>query len=159
KSSFTALETSALKRFGAGLTFQVSYTWSHAIDNQGDPLVGGQFSERAFQVQFDPSGDRGNSDFDQRHNLTYNVLWQTPRLQRRGWLGAIASRWQFAGIAGYRSGFPFSVIARPRAFVTDAGPLILSRADFKGGDPKPPQRQEFPGGVILLDRSLFANTA
>ena len=137
------------------MQFQVSHTWSHAIDNQGDPLVSPFSRERGFQRQFDASGDRGNADFDQRHNLVVNLLWQIPRLRPAGWAEALLSGWQLAGIAGFRTGFPLTVVTRPRGFAPDAGPLIQPRADFLGGQDRLAQPRPAPGGVILLDRTRF----
>ena len=60
----------------------------------------------AFVRQFDAAGDYGHSDFDQRHNLVFNFIAQIPP-----GLGVpgIFSGWQAAAIAGFRSGFPFTV--------------------------------------------------
>ena len=61
------------------LQLQASYTLSHTIDNQSEPLAGEFFNfnfmgntgaqSAAFTRQFDSSADRANSDFDQRHNV------------------------------------------------------------------------------------------
>ena len=57
-SNYVALETALRRQFKKGLQFQVSYTYSHAIDNQSDVLEGvrvgpGIFSEASFTRQFD----------------------------------------------------------------------------------------------------------
>ena len=150
-SDYLALQTSVLKRFSQGLQFQVSYTWAHAIDNQGDPLVSAQTLRPGFQVEADAAGDRGNSDFDQRHNLIFHGLWQTPRYAGKRWLGG----WQFAGIAGYRTGFPLTVVSNFRGSAAGFGALVLPRADFLGGRPEPASPVLVPGGKLLLDPSRF----
>ena len=77
---------------------KVAYTWSHAIDNQSEPLAGEFFDlsftraaggisglgRAAFSRQFDSRGDRGNSDFDQTHNLTFTAIWEIPGRVFRG---------------------------------------------------------------------------
>lgn len=158
-SNYLSLETGLRRRFSAGLQFQVSYTWGHAIDNQSDPLVVPQARERGFQGQFDSAGDRGNADFDQRHNLMVHLVWQAPRLRQAGWVGALLSGWQLADITGYRSGFPLTVVARPRGFVPGLGPLVQPRADYLGGDVQLPQPRAVPGGLVLLDRGRFTDPA
>ena len=71
---------------------QATYTWSHTIDNQSDPLVGDFFnlsfsniqanspstSRASFSEQFNPTADRGNADFDQRQNLVLLGYWNLP---------------------------------------------------------------------------------
>jgi hypothetical protein len=81
-SNYNALAAVTRYRASRG-QLQVSYTWSHSIDNQSDALIGDFFNlnftaiqstagpsgRSSFSRQFDPRADRGNSDFDQRHNL------------------------------------------------------------------------------------------
>jgi Carboxypeptidase regulatory-like domain len=108
-------------RYSAGRAyFQAAYTWSHAIDNQSDPL-NGDFTDlrpgapsphvSAFPLQFRSGMDRGNSDFDQRHNVVFSGTWTSGR----GFFGTRLSRfardWRFSALGSLRSGFPFSVTA------------------------------------------------
>lgn len=151
-SNFLSLQTGLLRRFSRGVQFQISHTWSHAIDNQGDPLVALESRERGFQREFDAGGDRGNADFDQRHNLVFNLLWQAPVVRRWGWLGTALSGWQIADMTGYRTGFPVNVISSARS-----GTLLLPRADYLGGETRLAEPRAAPGGKILLDRSRFAS--
>ena len=87
----------------------------------------------------------------------FNFVAEAPKF--RGWR-RLFGRWQAATIAGFRSGFPFSVNTN-ELFIPRSGGLLLSnRADFLGQDPdeaflsNPPQ---IPGGggVVLLDKSKF----
>ncbi len=110
-SNYNALTAVVRYRMERGMV-QGSYTWSHTIDNQSDALVGDFFNlnfttiqagsayrriRAAFSRQFDPAADRGNSDFDQRHNFVIFSYWDLPgalrgfamehavrRLDRRG---------------------------------------------------------------------------
>lgn len=156
RSSYLSLQTRVFRRMSRGLQFLASYTWSHAIDNQGDPLIVPQAQQRAFQVQFDSQGDRGNADFDQRHNLVWHAIWETPRAPRR-LLGALLSGWQIAAIAGYRSGFPLTVVARSQGFLSNEGPVMQPRADYLGGPVPPPNQRGVAGGKYVLDPSRFAD--
>ena len=99
------------------LSMQASYTWSHSIDLQSEALAGDFFDlaftrgssvesrlgVSAFSREGDARGDRGSSDFDQRHNATFFALWQ-PR-----WLPG----WRLGSMAALRSGFPYTVFAIP----------------------------------------------
>ena len=104
--------------------FQIAYTWSHSIDHQSEPISGDFFNLlftrvgggarqgiSALSQEFDLRGDRGNSDFDQRHNLVFFSVWELPGAfsgRRVGWL---FRDWKFSQLAAFRSGFPFSLVA------------------------------------------------
>jgi hypothetical protein len=147
--------------------FYGAYTWAHAIDNQSDPLAGDFFdldftrirpvAERrvaAFTRQFDANVDRGNADFDQKHNLVMFSTWDLSKLPR--WARALRG-WQLSHLAGFRTGFPFTVIAAstlPRS----GGILMNNRADLmresglvRGSAP------DVVGGRLILDRDAFAH--
>jgi hypothetical protein len=97
-----------------------NYTWSHAIDNQSDPLNGDftdlRTSQTAVQYstfvrQFDSRSDRSSSDFDQRHVLIFDGSWSS------GSVGPgprnLLSNWRLSALGALRTGFPFSVYAQP----------------------------------------------
>jgi hypothetical protein len=174
-SSYTALAALARYRAARG-QFHVSYTWSHSIDNQSDPLQG-HFDDLQFvrsggrgnnlaslTRQFDSRADRGSSDFDQRHNLVFYSLWDLPSPAREGWLRHLLNGWQAAQIAGFRSGFPYNLIATsflpacPGEEAPGAATLVRNRPSLLPGRqallaaPEP-----VPGGVKLLDESSFCN--
>jgi hypothetical protein len=148
------------------LTLQGSYTWSRSIDNQSDPLgaeatnlgasaVGGtsQSAVRsAFAVQYNSNADRGNSDFDQRHNVFLLGIWQS---DRRSWY---ARGWQFSWLAAFRTGFPYSVES-PQGFdfiygvaaVQDQRADLFNPAGVYLANPKPAA-----GGKYLINGSAFS---
>ncbi|PYV65364.1 MAG: hypothetical protein DMG97_32475, partial [Acidobacteria bacterium] len=72
-SDYVGLEVGLRRRFSRGLEAQVSYTYSHAIDNQSDIFEGvrtdprgNQFALATFTRELDPRVDRGSANFDQR---------------------------------------------------------------------------------------------
>src|SRR5262249_18999948 len=85
-SAYHALTAVARFRSRRG-QFQLAYTWSHSIDNQSEPLSGDFYDLSAtkeippvsgsvgFRREFDSAGDRGSSDFDQRHTLVVFSVW------------------------------------------------------------------------------------
>jgi hypothetical protein len=124
----------------------------------------------AFVRQFDAQGDYGNAAFDQRHNLVFNFIAQIP--QQLG-VPSIFVGWQAAAIAGFRSGFPFTVTSRvpnpsgppaPSGFhdvyaEPGRGLLINNRADYLGSEESGaflPEPTPVEGGLILLDATRFA---
>jgi hypothetical protein len=130
---------------------QVSYSWSHAIDNQSDALGGDFFNlgftnalqsstassqPAQFTREFDSRIDRGSADFDQRHNLVAYSLWNIPPLFASSRAARWFRNWELAELAALRSGFPFSV-----------------NTPFRLGDPIPVNRADLnaSAGVYLHD--------
>jgi hypothetical protein len=112
-STYDGMLVSLRKRFSSGLQFDFNYTWSHALDN-GSSVVntvsGGLVCDLTnLRVC------RGNSDFDIRHLVNANFIYELPfgRGQRfgkesAGWLNQIIGGWEVSGIFTARSGLPFS---------------------------------------------------
>jgi hypothetical protein len=157
-SNYLALQSAIRRRFDRGLQFQVSYTYSHAIDNQSDIFEGlrvgpnpRQFVLARFTRQFDARVDRGNANFDQRHNLIFNAIWELPqRPFARGFAQWLLNGWATSIIGGYRSGFPVTVLGGT------APGLRNNRADFVGAEPVI-SRRAVNEGVQWLERSDFRN--
>ncbi|HKD08405.1 MAG TPA: carboxypeptidase regulatory-like domain-containing protein [Bryobacteraceae bacterium] len=163
---------SALARYRTrSLLFQAAYTWSHSIDNQSDPLTGdffdlnfsaiaagGQTGPRsAFTRQYDSSGDRGSSQFDQRHNLFLLGIWrpeprwQTARFLTRGW--------SFSWLAAFRTGTPYTVNATSPDVPDSGGAILNQRADQISPNATYSNPIPGPGGVYLLNPAAFATPA
>ena len=165
-SDYVALEASLRRRFSRGLQAQVSYTYSHAIDNQSDlfegPRIGplpDEFALATFTRAFDSGADRGNADFDQRHNLVFNAIWElpAPRFQSR-WPNWLLRGWTTSVIGAYRSGFPLTVIGfpDPTASFDPTAQLANNRVDFLGGSVRAgPGAGPVTGGVQFLNENAF----
>jgi hypothetical protein len=164
-SNYNALEVSLRRHFSRGLQYQASYTWSHAIDNQSDVFEGlptdprtGAFALASFTRQLDAQVDRGNANFDQRHNLVVNAVWNIPS-PRVGalWANRLLNNWSVSLIGAIRSGFPVTVISN--SFLADPQTgLLNNRLDFIGAPGQPytlAHPVAVPGGVQWLDPSLF----
>jgi hypothetical protein len=112
-ASYNAFTAKAEKRFSQGLTFLMSYTWSHAIDDGAGTLDDGAGSLRD---NYNISLDRGNSQYDLRHNFITSFVYDLPfgrgRAHGNGMhpvANAILGGWQVGGILFVRSGQPYSV--------------------------------------------------
>ncbi|MCC7157442.1 MAG: TonB-dependent receptor [Bryobacterales bacterium] len=74
---YNGLAVQLQKRYSHGLTFQVSYTWSHAIDNanqQGASWnIGSNFNNATYAGNY--AFDKGSSSLDQRHRAVINWVW------------------------------------------------------------------------------------
>jgi Carboxypeptidase regulatory-like domain len=102
-----------------GLQFDFNYVYSKSIDIGSDservPTFGGL---SAIINTWDPKGLRGPSDFDLRHQINSNWVYDLPigRGKRFGhdWNRAadlFLGGWELAGIYRWTSGFPFSIDA------------------------------------------------
>jgi hypothetical protein len=134
-SSYNGLLVSLRKRFSKGLEFDFNYTLSHSIDNQSS-VVNTVFGGLVCDARNNRSC-RGNSDFDIRHNINANWIYELPfghghRLGggAPGWANAVIGGWAFNGIAQFRSGLPFGTTTGsfPVGFVFDS-PAVLNSSD------------------------------
>jgi hypothetical protein len=101
-SNYQALQLQYRRQLARGLQSQVSYAWSHSIDND---------SSDAFLVWFAPGfSDRGSSDFDARHSLTTSASYEFPQAAAAAPLGRWLRGWGMDTILHARTGFPISVL-------------------------------------------------
>ena len=131
-SHYNGLQFTAMKRMGHGLQGQVNYTWSHCLDTVSN---GGflQFSAGGILSPLPGELDRdyGSCDYDIRHNLTGQYVYQLPLKVRSHSLGYALNGWQLSGTAFWHSGVPFSVLSTPysasgQGIVQGSGPQFAS---------------------------------
>jgi hypothetical protein len=138
-SHYNGLQFTAMKRMGHGLQGQVNYTWSHCLDTVSN---GGflQFSAGGIlsPLPGELGRDYGNCDYDIRHNLTGQYVYELPLKIREHKLGYALNGWQISGTAFWHSGVPFSVLSTPysangQGIVQGSGPQFASMV--RGVDP------------------------
>jgi Carboxypeptidase regulatory-like domain/TonB dependent receptor len=107
-SSYNALVLQLRKRFSKGFQGGVSYTWSHAIDdNQGGGSSNLFFAGVANTYNGDYKFDKGNSSLDQRHKLTINFIEQPTFTHRDGaFYKYVVNNWQLSVLTTLASGRP-----------------------------------------------------
>ncbi len=131
-SNYNALQATVRKRFARGLTFNLNYTWSHALDE------GGLAFGTAAQDDSNPRDAYGNADFDARHVLEFDYTYQLPTSAK---LPAVVFKgWQINGMTQMRSGLSVNVTcgcdsmrigsASSRANVVPGAPLKPSSVDI-----------------------------
>jgi hypothetical protein len=112
KSNYNGLTGSVNRRFTAGFSGTLNYTWSHSIDDVSNGGVLPYSFNDSFLNQIDPSSlarlNRGNSDYDVRHNISANYVWELP-FKTSGMMNRLVSGWVFAGTVFWRSGYPYTV--------------------------------------------------
>jgi hypothetical protein len=116
-SIYHALQTNFTKRYSHGVQFNLSYTWSHSIDdNSADPgsTAGGgkpDVPNTGFIVQGTSrrlAENRSSSDFDRRHRFSSSFVWNIPT---GGMTNRLVDGWQIAGFVQAQSGSPYSIIS------------------------------------------------
>ena len=104
-SSYHALQAQLRRSVGA-LQLNVSYTYSHSIDDASD---GGVFGDGGILNAFDPHAFRASSNFDERHLFSVSYIYDLPFFKGSGLGNRLLGGWQLSGIAGWQTGTPFSV--------------------------------------------------
>src|SRR5262249_26310460 len=56
-----------------------------------------------------PNVDRGRSDFDIRHNLRFNTIYDLPGPASNRILGLLLKGWSVSGILSLQTGYPFTI--------------------------------------------------
>ena len=132
KSDYNGLLISLQKRFSQGYQFDFNYTFSKSLDNNSsvaNTVFGGLICDLR-----NPDLCRGPSDFDIRHLINVNGIWELPIGRGRyfgknmnGFLDAVFGGFALSGIYTYRSGLPFSpnTGSFPVGFVLDS-PAVLT---------------------------------
>jgi hypothetical protein len=116
RAQFHGLTFSLRRAFANGLGFDFNYTWSHSIDYGSAAESGAGQQGAAIQNIFNVKEFRGSSDFDIRHNVAANLLYELPIGHNKfflraapAWLNSIAGGWQISSVIRYRSGLPTAV--------------------------------------------------
>jgi hypothetical protein len=115
-ASYHALTASLRRQMRNGIYFDFNYTWSHSIDNGSAAESGAGQQGAAIQNIFNTNEFRGSSDFDMRHNISANVVYDLPFGKGRtlfsnasSWMNQIVGGWQVSGVARYHTGLPTTV--------------------------------------------------
>ncbi len=147
QSFYNSGQVSISRHYSHNLSWQVSYTLAHSIDDASvDLQVESVNDPPGSQSIFDRKGSRGRSSFDIRHNFAANAAYQMPG--RGGLLGG----WQIAAVASVHSGVPFTpVLAFDNADIQSL--LIPERPDLVGN----PYAGSCPNGARLGVPSCWFN--
>jgi hypothetical protein len=163
-SNYNAGIVRVRRRFERGLTMGLAYTYGKSIDDMSlDPVAassGGGLSSTNSRTPIDVNNfriDRARSDFDDRHVVVANLLYEFPFGRGRKWgsswpglLDEVLGGWSFTGIYTFESGEPFSVVSGSR---TLNGGTRVSQADLVGPivstDLEAPSTSTIKGPVVF----------
>jgi hypothetical protein len=164
-SHYDGLQITAMKRLGKGFMGQLNYTWSRCMDTVSN---GGflQFSAGGIlsPLPGDLARDYGPCDYDIRHNLNGQYVYQLPIKVRSRTLGYALNGWQVSGTVFWHSGIPFSVLSTPYSangsgIVNGSGPQfasVVSGVPLYEHNSIPGVTQ--PGAVQWLNPNAFVST-
>jgi hypothetical protein len=116
--NYDSLQVSGRKRYGAGVDFNLSYTFSKSFnDALGFFGAGGTQSEGAYwQNGYDRNANYGFAAWDARHNLTFNSNIDLPFGKQKkfgsgmnGFADAVLGGWSIGYVMQARTGFPVTL--------------------------------------------------
>jgi hypothetical protein len=101
----------------SGLTLNLNYTWSHAIDNLSSAFSDATGFETNWGTQitglldpFAPNLNKGNADFDIRQRIAISAVWAVPFYKTgHGWKSQVLGGWSMAPIFTARTGAPYTL--------------------------------------------------
>ena len=120
-SSYNALQLSSQMKSRGGLVYELSYTWSKAIDVGCD----GYFSFCDVQDPYHISRDRGVAQFDLTNIFSGSWVYPLPFGAGKKWssrsalVNHLVGNWQINGILSLHSGLPYDVQAPYQTSNTD----------------------------------------
>ncbi|MGH9771846.1 MAG: carboxypeptidase regulatory-like domain-containing protein, partial [Candidatus Acidiferrales bacterium] len=137
-ATYNGLQVTFNKQFSHGVQFQAAYTWSHAIDDAADPLVAPGANRNIARNSFNLHEERGSSDYDLRHRLILNYVFELPfgpghAHLSHGFVSRVVGGWQLAGLSTFQSGRPFDIYSSRDSEYTG----LTNRPDLVG-DPAIP---------------------
>ncbi|MGA2250281.1 carboxypeptidase regulatory-like domain-containing protein [Terracidiphilus sp.] len=102
------------KHIGHGITSQMNYTYSHALDMISNGGTGEVFNGGSIVGQLTPTLGSGNlnysnSDYDVRNNLSADLVYTESHIKGHKYLDSVAGGWVIGGKTYYHSGLPFSI--------------------------------------------------
>ena len=115
-AQFHGLTLSLRRAYSSGFSFDFNYTLSHSIDLGSAAESGAGQQGAAIQNIFNIKEFRGSSDFDIRHNISANFLFELPVGRNKllfskapRWVDQIIGGWQVSSVMRYRTGLPTAV--------------------------------------------------
>ena len=109
------------------LTMDFNYTYSHSLDDASGLQTGSAFGAGFIENPINQRSWYGNSDFDIRHLINANFIWQMPFGKGKAFLNtqnraadAVIGGWQLSGIYRWNTGLPVGDVNGPAMPYDDA---------------------------------------
>jgi Carboxypeptidase regulatory-like domain/TonB dependent receptor-like, beta-barrel len=136
-SNLQTLQVSLRRNLRTGLLVSANYQWSHGI-NDGSNGDGESDTPQNMNCR---SCERGDADFDVRHNFTTSAIWLIPVTGSSAFTKAAFGGWQLSGIGTARTGLPGNVTLSRSASALPDGINSSQRPDVVPGQPLYPANQ------------------
>ncbi len=101
-SSYNGLQV-AVRHSVGGLQLNLSYTYSHSIDDASD------WNDTSTLNSYDLHAFRASSNFDQRQVFTLGYVYDLPFFKKPGLENKLLGGWEYSGIVDIETGSPFTV--------------------------------------------------
>lgn len=105
-SNYNSLQVSFNQRNWHGWTHSLSWTWGHSIDTASDGMESVP-NQSTPDNSTNPAAERADSNFDTRHRLAWNWIYDIPPFSDRA--PKLTRGWQVSGILTLMSGHPFHI--------------------------------------------------
>lgn len=103
-SIYHGLQTSLVRRFSNGLTFQAAYTWSRTIDNSTADFHSTDLTPRRPQDFQNIANDRSVSALSRTHRFTIAAVYDLPYFKGGNWFEKnLLGNWEFSPVYTYES--------------------------------------------------------
>jgi hypothetical protein len=102
---YNGLQTQIIKRYGSGLSFSASYTFSKAIDYRSNNYLNNSLDD-PFNLRY----SRGLADYDRRHVFVATWLWSPQWKPSNRFEDFLLGAWTFTAIHTAETGVPITVL-------------------------------------------------
>jgi Carboxypeptidase regulatory-like domain/TonB-dependent Receptor Plug Domain len=161
-SNYDGLVASVQQNLWHGLTARFNYTFSHAMDNVSNGGVLPYSIANSLLTQIDPANPNlqyASSDYDARHQLSANYVWDLPIHSGNHWADFLIGGWQVAGTFFYRTGLPFSIVDGQQALNMLPNNLTVNGGLLATVLYTPTQGQPTNFGAACASRSCFSTSS
>lgn len=115
--NYNSMQVKFTKRESRNLSFLLSYTYGHNLDNGPAPFNAGHINNNLPQNPYNLHAEWASSDFDTRHNFVFSGLYRLPFGRGQTFFSnwgrttnAILGGWQINSIYEMRTGTPVNVV-------------------------------------------------
>jgi hypothetical protein len=112
-SNYEGLTLQFKRALGYGFSGQIGYTYSHALDdlsNGGSGLPYNGATSLVFQTSPNAANMYSNADYDIRHSLVADFVWDLPVKFNNHVMNSVLGGWTVSSKFYMRTGTPFSIV-------------------------------------------------